>query len=274
MTATRLHPNPTTGRSGTPGRVAVLARDGRREHPSVRWAAAEAHRRGVPLEVLITADAPAVTAPAEGGRTTDALQTRSVDAALIVVPADLPELAEVVARAHCPVVVVPEQPTTAGGAVVVGVAPWTSEEAVELAFAEADGRHTRLVAVRAWDDPVLDLSWWRPDRMAEWDRTELSVRRELEWVLSAERTVHPDVAVRPVVAEDRPADLLLALSAAAQLLVLGRSERGTLLAGSAGSPVAELLRAAGCPLVVVPAGSPPAASWLPSRSRARAIAHR
>jgi nucleotide-binding universal stress UspA family protein len=76
-----------------------------------------------------------------------------------------------------------------------------------------------------------------------------------------------------MVVQDRPADLLLAMSARAQLLVVGRSERGTLLAGVAGSPVDTLLRAHWCPIVVVPPGGPPRTTWLPSRSRGWAISH-
>jgi hypothetical protein len=188
VSAVAPEPGRATIRTAAPGAVDVLAWGGQHEHPAVRWAAAAAQRRGVPLEVLVTADAPAgpvehrsvfartlsrlreavpglaLTARAESGRTTDVLRARSTAAGLLVVPADLPDLAEVVAGSFCPVAVVPETAVAPDGPVVVGVAAWTAEETVELAFTEADARHAWLVAVRTWDDPVLDLGWLRPDR--------------------------------------------------------------------------------------------------------------
>jgi nucleotide-binding universal stress UspA family protein len=264
----------------------------------VRWAAREAHRRGAPLEVLVVADTPAgvpqspsafaravsavraavpgptVSAHAGAGATADVLRTRSADAGLLVVPTDLPDLDRVVGEAHCPVVAVPGRSSPAGGPVVVGVAPWTSGDTVELAFDEAARRRVGLVAVRAWDEPAVDLGRRRPDRIAEWDRASRHARHELEWALSAQRIVHPDVPVELVVARDDPAGLLVALSARARLVVLGRSGRGALLTGLAGSPVRDLLRDAGCPVVVVPAGGPRPTGWWPDRSRGWALTAR
>jgi hypothetical protein len=201
------------------------------------------------------------------GTTADLLRTRSVDAGLLVVPTDLPDLDRVVAEAYCPVAAVPRRPSPPGGSVVVGVAPWTTEDTVALAFTEAAARRVRLVAVRAWDEPGIDLGWLRPERIAEWDQAAGRARRQVEWALSAQRVVHPDVPVEVVVAQDSPTELLLALSTRARLLVLGRSCRGALLAGLAGSPVSELLRAVRCPVVVVPAEGGPRSSWWPSRER-------
>jgi nucleotide-binding universal stress UspA family protein len=279
------------------GRAVVVAVRGAGKHRAVRWAAAEARRRGVDLEVLVGDDAPdhepepgstfaraldairqavpglAVSAhPADTG-TAPALQRRSIDAGLVVVPADLPELELVVAGSYCPVVVVPERATTPGAPVVVGVVPWTGEDTIELAFSAAAALRAKLVAVRAWDDPSIDLGLLRPDRIAAWDRAAERARTELELAVSAARVVHPDVPVELVVVQDRPADLLLAMSSRAQVLVLGRSERGALLAGVAGSPVGTVLRAHWCPVVVVPPGGPPRTTWLPSRSRGWAISN-
>jgi len=281
----------------TAGGTVVVAGRGAGKHRAVRWAAAEARRRGVALEVLVGDDAPdhgpepgsalgravhairqavpglAVSAHPVDTGTVPELRRRSVDAGLVVLPADLPELEVVVAEAYCPVVVVPERATTPGAPVVVGVVPWTTEDTIELAFSAAAALRAELVAVRAWDDPSVDLGLLRPDRIADWDRVEQRARTELELALSLPRLVRPDVPVQLVVAQDRPADLLLAMSARAQLLVLGRSERGALLAGVAASPVDTLLRAHWCPIVVVPPGGPPRTTWLPSRSRGWAISH-
>jgi nucleotide-binding universal stress UspA family protein len=74
--------------------------------------------------------------------------------------------------------------------------------------------------------------------------------------LTAWRIVHPEVDVQPVVARHRAADVLSGLARDARLLVLGRSARGALLAGLLGSPVRDVLRAAPCPVLVVPPRRP------------------
>ena len=71
--------------------------------------------------------------------------------------------------------------------------------------------------------------------------------------------------------EDRAAELLVAFSHRARLMVVGRSERGALLAGLSESPVAAHLRAARCPVLVVPAEGPPRTTWLPSHERGWAV---
>jgi nucleotide-binding universal stress UspA family protein len=272
------------------GPIEVLVRGGDRRR-AVRWAATEARRRGVGLDVIVLDEAvdverapgsafarllrtvreavPGLAVAAHRGAA--AVQSRSVDASMVVVPADLPELGAVVAGSYCPVAVVPERAANPGGAVVVGVVPWTTEATLELAFAAAHARRTKVVAVRAWDDPAVDLGLLRPDRIARWDRVEQRARTELELALSAERVVHPEVPVDLVVVQDRPAELLLAMTGRAQLLVLGRSERGALLSSLVGSPVDALLRAARCPVVVVPADGPPRTTWLPGRDRGWAL---
>jgi hypothetical protein len=272
--------------------IAVLVR-GPQPHRALRWAAAEANRRGADLQALVddTPQHPAagsvlaraiaavrrvvpelpLTARGTGGPVVTALRTRSADAALVVVPAGLPEVADIVAQSYCPVVTVPDEPPPDEGQVVVGVAPWTPEQAIDIAFTAADDRRVELIAVRAWDDPAVDLGRLRADRLERWDSVERRANRELELALSAERIVHPHVPVHPMVVQDSPTELLLALSSLAQLLVLGRSERGALVTGLAGSPVAALLAAAACPVVVVPNDDRPRATWLPGRARARAL---
>lgn len=273
MTATLIGRAGTREPAAPPPAVEALAWGGARLHPALRWAAVAARRQQLPLRVLVTADAPAgppahraafahaltmlhvaqpdltLSVRVEPGPTTQALCTRSVDAAVLAVPAGLPELDAIVARAHCPVVVVPDRPMPPGGPVVVGVAPWTTEHTVDLAFAEAAARHTRLLAVRAWTHPTVDLGRPLPDRIAAWDRLERRAKGHLELALAADRGAHPDVPVELVVAQDDPTALLLTLASCAQLVVLGRWARPD---GPAGSPVETLIRAATAPVMVVP----------------------
>ncbi|OLT01332.1 hypothetical protein BJF90_32240 [Pseudonocardia sp. CNS-004] len=207
----------------------------------------------------------------------DVLRERSADAGALVVPATLPDVAVVVADSYCPVVVVPgdgPSPEDARDPVVLAVAPWTAEDVIALAFAEASGQHAPLIALRAWSEPGIDLGRPRADRIAEWDRYEERVRRELELTLCPWRVVHPDVDVQVLAVEDRAAELLVAFSHRARLVVVGRSERGALLGGLSESPVAALLRATRCPVLVVPAEGPPRTTLLPSRARGWALTTR
>jgi nucleotide-binding universal stress UspA family protein len=147
--------------------------------------------------------------------------------------------------------------------------PGPVEEVFDLSFREAAERRAGLVAVRTWSDPLIDIGSLRPEELRHWDRTEDRAQRELElapWIV-----IHPEVSVEIMVVQDRATDFLLALSHRAQLLVLGRSTRGALLGLIAGSPAEALLRAANCPVIVVPAAGPPRTSWLPADAHERTL---
>lgn len=270
--------------------------DGAQGRDALRWAAAEARRGGHPLTALVSGEqaedgglsgarvlapvgaddpGPPVTTRTTCGPVAAVVRGLSAEAAMLVVPAGLRGLPTVVAESYCPVVVVPaadrpaHRPAPGDGRVVLGAAPWTGEEVFGLAFRAAAQRGTTLVAVRTWWRPGIDVRrlvpWWVIGR----DPAE-EARRGLVMALSAWRVAYPDVTVQPLVVDDRPADFLAALSHRAGLLVLGRSARGALLAGIAGSPVADLARWARCPVMIVPGEGPPRRTWLPSRGGALA----
>jgi len=286
----------------TPGSIVVCADRSAAAHRALRWGVAEARRRKAPLQVVaagqtapkpgnsVLADAVATVRtsisglPLVGGNphgpVVDTLRELSADAAAVVVPSSLPELPHIVAESYCPVVAVPEQTpeprhARAGGAeqgpVVLAAAPWTGEEVFELAFREAADRQAELIAVRTWSDPRIDIGSLRPEQLRHWDRTTDRARRELELELSPWIAIHPQIRVETVVVQDRATDFLLALSHRAQLLVLGRSTRGALLGLIAGSPADALLRAAHCPVLVVPAAGPPHTTWLPANPHGRTL---
>jgi nucleotide-binding universal stress UspA family protein len=227
----------------------------------------EARRRWAPLRV-VAARGSMPHLPAPGGHARgpvpDTLRTLSVDAAVLVVPATLPGIARITAESHCPVVAVPEHgPGRTGkpGRVVLGAAPWTGSEVFELAFAAAADRRTGLIAVRTWTDPLVDLASLRPEQLHAWDQADLRARHELDHALSAWTVTRPDVPVEKMVVCDRPTAFLITLSHRARLLVLGRSRRGAELGLIAGSPAEELLRAARCPVLVVPPAGAPHRTW-------------
>jgi nucleotide-binding universal stress UspA family protein len=142
----------------------------------------------------------------------------------------------------------------AAGRVVLAVSSDTPAEAVDVAFAQAAERGCPLLAVRTWHDPDLPLGGWlRPDRTARWDAVHRTVCNELDCALESARIAHPTVHVTTLVVDDDVVPFLAALSAHAELLVLGRSRRPRHRA----SPVDTLVRQAACPVLVVPPARQP-----------------
>lgn len=151
----------------------------------------------------------------------------------------------VMRHARCPVVVLRDEDplveNLAQAPVVVGIdgSP-VSELATEVAFDEASRRGVELVAVHTWSDFTMygmaDVDWTNLSPLAE----EALAERLAGW---QER--YPDVTVRRVVTQDRPAHQLLQQAQSAQLLVVGSHGRGGfagLLLGSVGSAVVEQSR--------------------------------
>ncbi|MEU7565521.1 universal stress protein [Streptomyces fradiae] len=167
----------------------------------------------------------------------------------------------VAAGASCPAVVVRgDEPGVAGahGRVLLGVgdeAP--GSEAVRFAFREARARGAVLDVVRAWRRPAHEprghpLLGGSPARYHE-DRASLLLDRTLEGVAPH----HPDVAVRRATAEGPARKVLVARSAAADLLVVGARRR---LHGGPGMQLGSVahtvLHHALCPVAVVPEPEP------------------
>lgn len=122
-------------------------------------------------------------------------------------------------HARCPVAVIPEDPPTEGP-VVVGVdGSGYSAQAVEIAFEQAADRNTELIAVHTWSEFYRYLP-------------REALQQEAESLLSESLAGYcrdyPDLRVRRVVREDRPARAILDLAAEtdAQLIVVGSRGRG------------------------------------------------
>ena len=274
------HPSPRAPAEDTDAPVVIPVERAPGHRIAVRWAAREATRRGVPLRIAVHADAagergsfaatlatvreatPRVEVAAQPLHD-EGLSDVSVDAGLMVLPASAPEVTEVVSESYCPVAVIGDVEPPDRGPVVLGAAPWTAENAFDVAFREAAARDAPLHAIRLWTDPLVDLGRLGPDQIAEFDAADSQVRRELDVALSAWVATYPGVTVRTLVVEDDPVAGLLALTHRAQLLVLGRSVRGAALAQRVGSPVNPLVHRSRCPVLVVPADGPPRLRWLP-----------
>lgn len=226
---------------------------------ALRWAARHAHQAGADLQVLVDAvphRGPAAgstigllveTAQALGSRLLDLvphpslrrLAVRLAGAAagvrLLVLPAALPELEQVVAAVEEPVVVVPDRPLPRPHApVVLGLGPATGPAVVGLAFDVAARSGARLHVVRAGCEG--DGEDCR-DGLAVW------------------RLARPEVAVDVEVVDSDPLDVLRRRAWGAALLVVGRASRRPWRGWVVPSPTVALLRDPPCPVAVVPTRS-------------------
>ncbi len=155
----------------------------------------------------------------------------------------------VATHARCAVAVVPAGTDRATGSVVVGVdGTANSMPALRFAFTAAAARGERLVAVHAWSDV---------DRHLEhdaWSRTAEGEQAALAESLAGWSEEYPTVDVERVVVRDRPVRELVARSATASMVVVGRRGRGGFRSLLLGSTSRAVLHSVEVPVVVVPAG--------------------
>lgn len=165
--------------------------------------------------------------------------------------------AAVVSHAQCPVVVVREDNhvTEANkyGPVVVGVdGSDVSAKATDFAFAEAQARKTRLIAVHTWMDMQVQASLaGLAAAQQEWNAVEDEQTQLLHDRLEPFLEKYPEVEVEMVITRDRPIRALVDAAAGAQLLVVGSHGRGGFRGMLLGSTSRALLQSSPCPLVVV-----------------------
>ncbi|WP_315093851.1 universal stress protein [uncultured Cellulomonas sp.] len=168
----------------------------------------------------------------------------------------------VAAHSRCPVVVVRHRPGPSvvpeARPVVVGVdGSMTSLRAVDLAFDQAAQRRAPLRAVHAWQLPV------RLGSAPVWTGSEIEQQLATEKALLAESLAghmeqYADVEVLPSVGLGGPAEVVLAASDDAQLLVVGSRGRGGFRGLLLGSVSQAVVHHATCPVVVVHPAEPPA----------------
>lgn len=143
---------------------------------------------------------------------------------------------DLVAHAHCPVVVVrPDHLTGDGGRVVVGYdgSP-AAESAVEYGFEYARRHSVGLLVAAVHDDGAGSVA-------------------ELEGLVDAVTDGLPDgVEVESTVLSGHPAEQLVRLAADARLLVVGSRGRGGFTGMVLGSVSQAVLHHAACPVAVLP----------------------
>ena len=170
--------------------------------------------------------------------------------------------------AECPVVVVPrpgrevhgEAPAEEGPRVVVGLHVDSPDEAtLAFAFAEAELRGALLQVVAAYPWPVQ--TWAAAGQMMPLVIDEVSIESETrvlaDGFLAPHRGRHPDVRAEAHAVPGDAAGNLVAASAGADLVVVGRHRRRLLVpARMMGSVTHAVLLHAASPVAVVPPAPP------------------
>ncbi|NMO57265.1 universal stress protein [Actinoplanes sp. TBRC 11911] len=148
----------------------------------------------------------------------------------------------VATHAACPVVVVRGRGDIVDGPVAVGVddSP-LADHVLDVAFEEAAGRGTAVLAVRSF--PL-----WPGDPDVVGAEAEESAR--LDEQLAPWRDKNPDVPVGILLTHENPAATLVAASADAQLVVVGTRGRGVLSGTLIGSTGLHLLHHAHSPVYI------------------------
>ncbi|WP_255637874.1 universal stress protein [Amycolatopsis sp. DSM 110486] len=237
--------------------------------PSVGGAEWRAAKEALVLEVArTTRDELAVAEPgvsitteASGAGVEAALRQASQSALLLVLGPPTGTLsgllagspdADLIARAGCPVAIVRGSGATrVDGPVIVGVdgSP-TSDAAIGWAFEEASRRHTRLVALHAWQDSCSGRPFGESHATPLIDVGEAE-ERALAQRLAGRRERFPDVDVELVVERDRPSDRLIEYGKDAAVVIVGSRGRGGFTGMVLGSTTHALLHHADCPVLVV-----------------------
>ena len=157
------------------------------------------------------------------------------------------------ARAHCPVISVPDAWTMGEerGRIVVGVDESdASHDALDLAFREARLRDARLIVLHAWRLPTAydDISFSEVT-VDDW----MAAARDLmEKTLAPFREVYPDVEVEIALRHEFVGPALLGATETADLIVVGRRGHGAPLGVYLGSLARMLIREGRCPVEVAP----------------------
>jgi nucleotide-binding universal stress UspA family protein len=154
------------------------------------------------------------------------------------------------AHAHCPVVVVREEPSgSERDEIVLGVEPGQDPAPIHFAFASAARLGATVIAVRTWlPEPVYGGYYLAPVPGVEREQ-----REDVERLLKAARQEFPGVGVATRCVNGNAVPALIDASAGARLVVLGAHHHHGLLPIGAGYVVQGVLSHARTPVAVVPA---------------------
>ena len=157
----------------------------------------------------------------------------------------------VVARAHCPIVVVRGRPPETGPVIVGADGSSDSEAALAFACEEARLRDTGLTAVHTWTDILADGVLRRHPLRQDATEIEQAERARLADQVSGWQEKFPDLTIELDVSRGRPVRTLLERGEQAQLIVVGCRGRGGFTGMLLGSTSQALIAHSPCPVAVV-----------------------
>jgi nucleotide-binding universal stress UspA family protein len=228
--------------------------------PALRQAGREVLARGERLAGEVAPQVEITTTLLTGSRP-EAVVHEADDADLLVIgapPDDVmgrlwtgPTVMGIVARATCPVLVVPEQasPTRAPEVLVGLKSTRHCDHLLGTAFAMARQTQSDLRILHVWH-MVSPYDEAIAERLPtpEWEREEILA---IEGQIIDLRMAYPDVQVRVSLVHGKPAHTLVAEARNADLLVISRPVHGGYL-HHLGSTARTVIRESSCPVLVVP----------------------
>lgn len=160
----------------------------------------------------------------------------------------------VASNARCPIVVVPEKYTSAGGPVVVGLDRSPHDDAVlEAAFDQAARLHTRVHAVHACEGVDAGAVFSENVERAPHLDLAAAAKRWLDERVGSWAQKYPSVQASTSIVQDYPSRALLGCARHAQLIVVGARSRGALSPLVMGSTSRAVLHHTKIPTMIVPA---------------------
>jgi nucleotide-binding universal stress UspA family protein len=159
----------------------------------------------------------------------------------------------VAARAHCPVISVPESWVEGSdvGRIVVGVdGSDAAHDALDLGFREARRRGASLVALHAWRLPVVYGEVGYPTEMV--DDWMTPAAEEMGQTLAPFQETYPDVKTEVDLQHEFAAPALLRATENTDLIVVGRRGHGAPWGIYLGSLARMLVREGKCPVEISP----------------------
>lgn len=120
---------------------------------------------------------------------------------------------------------------------------------VEAAHRGRAGQPVAVQAVTAWQDSYVLEPMGAPVRMADPAAVAAGV---LDSAVAVARAIHPEVAIAGEAVRGEPADILVRTADDADLLVLGSHGHSRIYQAVLGSVAESCVRAATCPVVIIP----------------------
>lgn len=158
----------------------------------------------------------------------------------------------VAARAHCPVISVPEswiEDSDAGRIVVGVVGSDASHDALDLGFREARRRGASLVALHAWRLPMAYDGVGYAATVEDW---MTFAAEEMDKTLTPFQETYPDVKIEVDLQHEFAGPALLKATEDADLIVVGRRGHGAPWGIYLGSLARMLVREGKCPVEISP----------------------